>query len=58
MALSKDQTIIQVIVPKQFKKELTKVAKKNNRSLSNYIYHFLKDGHPQIKIEDEENNED
>jgi len=41
MAIKKENTIIQVILPKQLKQKLEAQAQKDNRSLSNYIAHLL-----------------
>jgi len=37
MTISKDNSIIQVIIPKHLKTQLEEKAKKENRSVSNYV---------------------
>ena len=37
MSISKDKSIIQVIIPKEIKKQLEEKANKENRSVSNYV---------------------
>jgi predicted HicB family RNase H-like nuclease len=41
MAIKKENTIIQVIISKEIKEQIEDKAKKDNRSLSNYIAHLL-----------------
>lgn len=41
MAVAEDNTRVQVTMPKELRKELEEEAKKENRSLSNYIVHIL-----------------
>lgn len=42
MPVSKENSIIQVIIPKQLKKELEEKANKENRSISNYVLTLIK----------------
>jgi hypothetical protein len=37
MSISKDNSIIQVIIPKHLKSQLEEKAKKESRSVSNYV---------------------
>lgn len=41
MAISEDNTRVLITISKEFKAELVQEAKKENRSLSNYIVHIL-----------------
>jgi hypothetical protein len=37
MAISKNNSVVQVIIPKELKKQLEEKADKENRSVSNYV---------------------
>lgn len=42
MSISKESSVIQVILPKELKKQLEQKAKKENRSVSNYVLTLIK----------------
>jgi len=42
MAISKENSVIQVIIPKNTKKQLEEKANKENRSVSNYVLNLIK----------------
>ena len=48
MAISKNNTRVLVTMPKELKAQLEKLAKENNRSLSNFIVTVLQEKVTQI----------
>ncbi|WP_018395866.1 hypothetical protein [Bacillus sp. 37MA] len=49
MAIPEDKTRIQVIIPKESKLALQKVAKANNRKVSNYVATLIQNHLDELK---------
>ena len=54
MAVSKENSRIVVTIPKEIKKEFEKNARKENRSLSNYVSTILIHWYEQLRKDREE----